>query len=169
MDYGKISKSFVKYITVTDSSSLHNLLIRLIGGKELTMIRILSACGHSLVLAMTNIVAILVGFGVYNLLKPVNQIAVQVPFATMVCIIGFVSWCFLTRRLPFKEFAQPDGGELAWVYLAALLWSPILFVPLHYVSQGYLTSLGNILGLWLFQIPVNALAILAAYNRRRYA
>lgn len=110
------------------------------------MMRILSICVDSLVLAITNIVAILVGFGAYHLLKPVNQVAVQVPVAAMVCIIGFVSWRFFTRRLPFKGFAQPGSGELAWVYLAALLWSPILFVPLHYVSQGYLTSIGNILG-----------------------
>lgn len=130
------------------------------------MMRILSISVHSLVLAITNIVAILIGFGVYHLLKPVNQVAVQVPVAAMVSIIGFVSWRFFTRRLSFKGFAQPSSGELAWVYLAALLWTPLIFVPLHYVSQGYLTSMGNILGIWLFQVPVNILAILAAHKLR---
>lgn len=128
--------------------------------------RILSICVHSLVLAIINIVAILIGFGAYHLLRPVNQIAVQVPIAAMICIIAFVSWSFFTQRLPFQAFARPSGGELVWVYLAALLWSPIIFVPFHYVSQGYLTSIGNILGIWLFQVPVNVLAILAAHKLR---
>lgn len=126
--------------------------------------RILGICGHSLVLAITNLGAILVGFGVYHLLKPVNQVAVQVPVAAMVCIIGFLSWRFFIQRLSFKGFAQPSGGELVGVYLAALLWSPLIFVPLHYISQGYLTSVGNILGIWLFQIPVNLLVLLAAHK-----
>lgn len=99
---------------------------------------------------------------IQSLLKPVNQVAVQVPVAAMVSIIGFVSWRFFTRRLSL--FAWLSGGELAWVYLAALLWTPLIFVPLHYVSQGYLTSIGNILGIWLFQVPVNILAILAAHK-----
>lgn len=42
----------------------------------------------------------------------------------------------------------------------------LIFVPLHYVSQGYLTSIGNILGIWFFQVPVNLLAILAAHKLR---
>lgn len=117
-----------------------------------------------LILAVTNLTGILVGFGAYHLLKPANQIAIQVPVAATVCIIGFVSWIAFAQRLALKGFSKPRGGELAWVYLAALLWNPILFVPLHYLTQGYLTSMGNILGLWLFQIPVNLLAILAAHK-----
>ncbi len=122
---------------------------------------------HGLVLTIINITGVLVGFGAYHLLKPANQIAIQVPVAATVCIIGFVSWNAFSQRLPFKGLAKPRGGELLWVYLAALLWNPVLFVPLHYLTQGYLTSFGNILGLWLFQIPVNLLAILAAQKLGR--
>lgn len=117
---------------------------------------------HSLALAVINITSVLVGFGAYHLLRPVSQIAIQASVATMVCIIGFVSWSVFSQRLPFKESARPSGSDLVWVYLAAFLWIPLLFAPLHYITQGYLTSIGNILGLWLFQIPVNLLAILAA-------
>jgi hypothetical protein len=120
----------------------------------------------SLVLVITNITGILVGFAAYHLLKPVNHMAVQVPMAATVCIIGYVSWHAFSQRVLSKRFARPSGGELVWVYLAALLWSPLLFVPLPYLTQGYLTSIGNILAIWLFQIPVNLLALLAATKMR---
>lgn len=100
------------------------------------MMRILNIGVHSLVLAITNIAAILVGFGAYHLLKPINQVAVQVPVAAMVCVIGFVSWRFFTQRLSFKGFAQPSGGELVWVYLAALLWSPSSLSPCTMSARG---------------------------------
>lgn len=128
------------------------------------MIRILRICLYGLVLAITNITGILVGFGAYHLLRPINQLAVQVPVAATVCIIGFVSWDAFAQRIVFRRLARPAGSELTWLYLAALLWGPLIFVPFHYVSQGYLTSFGNILAIWLFQIPINFLAILAAYK-----
>lgn len=124
--------------------------------------RILRICLHSLVLTVANIGFIIVGFGVYHLLKPVNQIAIQAPVAAILCITAFVVWSLFIPRLPFKGLPLQGTSELAWVYLAALLWSPIVFVPLHYITQGYLTSVGNILATWFFQLPVNFLAILTA-------
>lgn len=122
---------------------------------------------HSLVLALTNIGFIIVGFGIYYSLRPVNQIAVQAPTAAVLCIIGFLFWSVTVRRLPVKDFSLRGTGELAWTYLLALLWSPVIVVPLHYVTQGYLTSWGNIIGVWLFQIPTNLLALLAASTLAR--
>ena len=47
-------------------------------------------------------------------------------------------------------------------YLMAFFAFGLLFVPLHYVTQGYLTGVENILVSWAFMAPVNAAALWAA-------
>ena len=121
----------------------------------------LLGCLHSLVLAVVDIGFIIVAYSIYYILKPINQIAVQAPVAAILCIFGFAAWSLVIRRF-FKSLALQETSEFAWTYVGSLLWIPMIFVPLHYITQGYLTSFGNILGIWLFQLPVNLLAILAA-------
>jgi hypothetical protein len=75
------------------------------------------------------------------------------------CIIAFLFWNLLVRRFCSEDFVLQDRSEFTWTFLMALLWSPVVFVPLHYIGRGYLTSLGNILAIWLFQIPTNFLAL----------
>ena len=53
--------------------------------------------------------------------------------------------------------------EFIYIYFAALIWAPVIYIPLHYVTQGYLTSFSNIIALWIFQLPVNLISIIAAY------
>lgn len=48
----------------------------------------------------------------------------------------------------------------------ALLCAPVVFIPMHYVTQGYLTAASNIVAIWIFQAPVN---IVAAIVARDYA
>ena len=115
---------------------------------------------HSLVLAIVNLGSIIVGFYIYYILKPANQLAVQVPFAMIFSIIVFLLWSVLVRRLPIEHLPLQGRNEFRCTFLFALVWSPVIFVPLHYITQGYLTSFGNILGCWRFQIPTNLLAIL---------
>jgi len=124
-------------------------------------------CFHGLALALLNIAAIIAGFGFYTLFKPANQIAFQAPVAALLSIAAFAGWAWLLRRWPVKGLLWQNRAELAWVYLAALLWSPLIFVPLHYTTQGYLTAVGNIVATWLFQLPVNLLALLAAGSLSR--
>ena len=123
---------------------------------------------HSLVLAIVNLGSIIVGFYIYYILKPANQIAVQVPFAMIFSIIAFLLWSVLVRRLPIEHLSLQGRNEFGWTFLFALVWSPVIFVPLHFITQGYLTSFGNILGAWFFQIPTNLLAILMV-NKLVYA
>jgi len=114
---------------------------------------------HGFVLTLINIGSILVGFGIYHLLKPVSQIAVQAPSAAILCIIAFLLWGLLVRRLSAGNLSLRGRGEFARTFLLALLWSPTIFIPLHYIGRGYLTSFGNIRAMWLFQIPTNFLAL----------
>jgi hypothetical protein len=113
---------------------------------------------HSFILAIVNIAGVLAGFGVYKLSMLSTQILIQGLAAAVLSVIGFMVWYrFVRRNLPFDGLRQ-----VVWIYLSAFVWFPIIFVPLHYLSQGYLTDLGNITSSWAFQVPVNALALLAA-------
>ncbi|MBI4788510.1 MAG: hypothetical protein HY782_15875 [Chloroflexi bacterium] len=60
-------------------------------------------------------------------------------------------------------------GRNDWlaVFCASLIWTPIIFTPLHLFTQGYFTAIGNIVATWLSQIPVNlvAIAVSARMNR----
>ncbi len=110
---------------------------------------------HGLVLAVINIGAILFGFMVYVLVRPANQIAVQAPIAIVASIVATLVWAWISRR-----FAAPSKASLPWVFLIALIWLPAIFIPLHYLTQGYLADFDNVLWGWAFQAPVNAIALL---------
>ena len=120
---------------------------------------------HGFALSAVTIVAIAVGFAVYNLVGLRDQIAVQVLTAGTVCVVAFAVWGFVVHRLSRGRLSLADLKELGLAYAAALLWTPVLFVPVHYVTQGYLTSFGNILATWLFQVPFNLLALMVASGR----
>jgi hypothetical protein len=107
----------------------------------------------------------IVGFAVYNLVGLRDQIAVQVLTAGVVCVVAFAVWGFVVHRLFHGRLSLADLKELGAAYAAALLWTPVLFVPVHYATQGYLTGFGNILATWLFQVPFNLLALMVANGR----
>ena len=118
---------------------------------------------YSLILVIANIGAIYCGFIVYYLMKPANQIAVQLPVAVIISIFCFVLWNLLTRINLLKSYAIKEKQAFIYIYFAALIWAPVIYIPLHYVTQGYLTSFSNIIALWIFQLPVNLISIIAAY------
>jgi hypothetical protein len=131
--------------------------------------RVSRASVNGLVLAGINIGAIFMAFAAYQLLRPANQLLVQGTIAAVLCIFAFPFWSWLTRRILSLNLAWQGSKELGLIYLTALVWSPLIFIPLHYVTQGYLTSLGNLAAIWAFQIPVNLLALLAArWTMRQY-
>ena len=120
---------------------------------------------HGLALAVITIVAIAVGFAVYRSVGLEEQIAVQVLVGGVVCVAAFALWGFVTHRLSRGRLSIANLKELGLAYVAGFLWLPVLFVPLHLVTQGYLTSFGNILATWLFQLPFNLLALMVANGR----
>ena len=114
-----------------------------------------------LALALLDIGAVLFGFGIYSLVRPANQLAVQVPAAVIAVVAGWWFWTWAPGKLGWNGLRPAGPGEALQVYLLALAWGPAVFIPLHYVTQGYVTSFGNLAGLWLFQVPSNVLALWA--------
>jgi hypothetical protein len=117
---------------------------------------------HALALAALNLAAVLVGFAAYKVLGVGHQLLVQIAVAVLVSVAAFALWYYLTLRLTSGRIALGSLGVCVWTYALAFAWFPALFVPLHYFTQGYLTSFANIYYMWLFQAPTNALALAAA-------
>ena len=124
---------------------------------------------HGLALAAVNVGAVLVGFAAYKVLGVGHQLLVQIAVAVLVSVAAFALWYYVARRVTSGRATLVSLGAYVWTYALAFGWFPVLFVPLHYVTQGYLTSFANIYYMWLFQVPTNALALAAAYTitRRR--
>ena len=117
---------------------------------------------HGFALSAANIISIIVAFGVYKILKTPHQLFILVPVAVILSIGIFLIWILLTRLTPFKFIFIKTLREFSWVFLTSLAWGPIIFIPLHHTTQGYLTGSGNIIALFQFQLPVNVLVILVA-------
>jgi len=135
------------------------------GARRESAVRLGPAILHGFALAVITLVAMAAGFAVYRLVGLRNQIAVQVLTAGIVCVVAFAVWGFVIHRLSHGRLSLADLKELGVAYAAALLWTPVLLVPVHYVTQGYLTSFGNLLATWLFQVPFNLLALMVANGR----
>ena len=119
--------------------------------------RYLNIIIQSFVLTVTNIAGILSAFGIYTIVLQfiaVNQRALQTPLAIILNIVLFLVWTWLVVRY-LSQYSLQKTSEYYLVYFAAGIWNPIIFVPLHYFTQGYMTSLGNIIVLWLYQVLVN--------------
>jgi hypothetical protein len=115
---------------------------------------------HSLVLVIADIAGIAGGaVAAFRILGVANQVALQLPIAILLTVGSFWAWMFSLRVLRLGSLQLVSSKELGTCMLFSVLWAPVVFVPLHYFTQGYLTSGGNLVALALYQLPVNALAL----------
>ena len=120
---------------------------------------------HGFILGGVSVFAILVGYAAYRASGMPEQVVIQVLVAGFVCVAAFALIGWVAHRLSSGRLTIGSVKELGVTYITAFGWSAALFVPLHYATQGYLTSIGNLLGVWLFQFPFNLLALLVANGR----
>jgi len=125
--------------------------------------RVFTVILHSLILAVVNIVSIIFGFGIYHFFIRYNQMAIQVPIAAIFSIIVFTTWIVIIKYKNISKIFPEGWLQFLLVFLFSLAWILIIFVPLNYITQGYLTSFGYIYLNWIFQIPTNIVIILIAY------
>ncbi|MBD3222855.1 hypothetical protein GF314_16630 [bacterium] len=114
---------------------------------------------HAAVLALANLAGIWLGFVAFALASTTNQLAVQMPVAVVVSIGGFAAWAALVGRRRPAWSRLRTGRDAVWVYGLALVWSAVVFVPLHLLLEGYRTAFSNVVALWVFQLVVNAVAV----------
>ena len=123
---------------------------------------------HGLALAAVNVGAVLVGFAVYKISGIERQLAVQIPVAVAISVAAFGLWYVIVGRVTSGRAALGSLTAYVWTYVLAFGWFAAIFVPLHYVTQGYLTSFANIYYAWLFQAPTNVAALAAAHFAGRH-
>jgi hypothetical protein len=114
---------------------------------------------NSFVLSILNISSILVGYWFFYITKSDNQIAVQVLSACIFNILSFLGWKIICRK-HIEKLRLKLKKDLALTFLFSVVFGPLVFIPLHYITQGYLTSYQNILGIWMYQIPTNLLILM---------
>lgn len=114
---------------------------------------------HATFLGCATLFCILLGFGVFTLLRPINQFLVQVPVAALLTVAAYLAFTWLLPRIGWPRMLLRGWREAALALLGALLWLPLIFYVSHFVTQGYLAQFSNVLAAWAFQAPVNALAL----------
>ena len=118
---------------------------------------------HAAALALINLGCILLAFVIYTLIQqPGNQLLIQGGLAAVFSIAVYTAWTWLLGKLEMRAWLLKDRRANLMAYLAAFFVFAIIFVPLHYATQGYLTGVENILVSWGFMAPVNAAALWAA-------
>ncbi len=118
---------------------------------------------HSIILALINLISIVFGFGIYHFFRKYDQLAIQVPIAVVFSIIVFITWIVILKSKKISRLFPEDWIQFLVIFLLSLAWAPVIFVPVHFISQGYLTSFGNIFWTWVFQIPTNIIILLLSY------
>ncbi len=114
-----------------------------------------------LFLTGVNLAAILAAYGAYCALKPANQIPVQAPLAAALTVAAVT---VVSRWAPGSIWRPSQSTDLIWIFGWAWLWVPFVFIPLHHLTQGYLTAFSNLGVIWVFQLPTNALALGLTYG-----
>lgn len=127
--------------------------------------QILRVVINSVVLAIVNLGAILVGFAFYYFFPgQASQLPIQVTAAVVITLLGFTLWSGTVGWI-WRDYVRLTGrNELIATYVAAFAWVLILFYPLHYLTQGYIASFGNIIALWKFQLLANALTLFISHK-----
>lgn len=138
--------------------------------EERVRTKTLRILAHGLVLTLANLGGVVLGFVVFYRILVHERIPLQLGTAAGFTVLAFLVWRYLVGRLA-PHFWLVGRDEFAWAYVVAPIWTAVVFVPVHYVLTGYVTSPANILMVCAFQFPANALALLAAgaLARRRCA
>lgn len=122
------------------------------------------------VIAVVNLASILLGFAAYSLFENAPQLLVQIPVGFALGLAGVVVWLVLSRR----HHAPLPNTDYMIVFWLAFPLGAVFFACAHYVATGYVTSLGNVGGVWIMQFAENVVALPAAaailrqsFRRRR--
>jgi hypothetical protein len=126
-------------------------------------VKILRAGLHGLVLVIADLAGVGGGaIAAFQVWGVPNQVWLQLPIAVGLSIILFSTWMLVLGASGFRRLQFLEAKEAGVCLVLSVVWAPAIFVPLHYVTQEYLTSIGNLIALALYVLPVNALALAAS-------
>jgi hypothetical protein len=114
---------------------------------------------HGFMLSLANLSSIILGFLIYYIIKAPNQIMIQVPIAIALSCIIFSTYVYIYSKTKIGKNKYISIKNCFMIYIYSLACAPIIFIPTHFITQGYLTSLENIIYMWLFQAITNIIVI----------
>ena len=119
----------------------------------------------SLAVAFLNLASIVIGFAIYFLSGVDSQLMVEVPTAFVLGIVLVIGWLAGLHRY----LGLDPEEDFILVFFFAFPAGAVLFTIVHFIVAGYLTSAGNIVGIFALQGGENmvALPVAAALVRRR--
>jgi hypothetical protein len=114
---------------------------------------------HGFMLALANFISIWLGFVIYYIIKASNQRMIQLPVAVILSCILFSTYIYIYSKTKIgkNNYISIKNGVI--IYMCSLIVAPIIFIPVHFITQGYLTSLGNIIPMLKFQVITNIIAL----------
>ena len=115
---------------------------------------------HGFLLFGGNLAGIVIGFAAWRLLGGGDQLAVQVPVALLGSLTLYLLGAGAADRVFRGLLSLRNPPEGWWAFGAALVWGPLVFVPLHFLTEGYVTSPANLVALALFQLVANGPVLL---------
>lgn len=122
---------------------------------------------HSLFLGLAAIVSVVSGFVVYAALRPADQVAVQAPVALLLIVTLYCLFDALLPRVRMASLQLRTLLEAVAALAGSLLVVLLVFYPLHYQTQGYVSAFSNITAAWMLQLPAGALALALVGRRHR--
>jgi hypothetical protein len=114
---------------------------------------------HGFILALANFISIILGFVIYYIIKAPNQIMIQVPIAVLLSCIIFSTYVYIYSKTKIGKNNYISMKNCFLIYIYSLICAPIIFISAHFITQGYLTSFGNIVAMCLFQAITNIIVI----------
>jgi hypothetical protein len=114
---------------------------------------------HGFMLSLANLSSIILGFVIYYIIKPPNQIMIQLPMAIILSCIIFSAYVYIYSKTKIGKNKYISTKSCFMIYIYSLACAPVIFIPAHFITQGYLTSLENIIYMWIFQAITNIIVI----------
>jgi len=107
---------------------------------------------YSFLMTVFNLTSIIGGFYIFKAFRFSNQMVVQSFIAIIINIMILFVWYYI-NNLYLKSYGMVIKAikNLIYVSLAGMLWTPFVFIPIHFVTQGYMTSFENIIAIWIYQ------------------
>ena len=130
-----------------------------------TMSRVLRLLLSAAVITFGNKAGIAAGFITWHYIGTANQLMIQVPLALAISVGVTMVWLLRFGRWHGLELER----DAIYVFLLVFPVGAVLFVPIHYLFTGYLTSMSNVIASWIFAFMSNmpAFALAAQLWRRR--
>lgn len=121
--------------------------------------RIIRVLSHGLFLFVANLAGIVAGFLAWRLIGGTGQLVAQIPIGVVVSILLYGVFGGIAKLVSGSALRLKGGADMAGAFVCALLWSPIVIVPVHFATQGYLTSFSNLMVISLYQVFVNGMTL----------